>query len=133
MTTQKCADPECNGDLKLEELEREEGGRTLPYRYHRCVSCSQIQALDEDLKWNAEQMRKFYGEAQAALTFVQRRKVLEAKLWCLVVNSFYWLMFPNPQTWYLVPVVLIDLGGDVINITASDAQRRIIRVFWEKK
>jgi hypothetical protein len=132
MMTQKCADPECNGDLKQEEKDRLEGGRTLPYRYHVCVSCGQIAALDEDLKWNAEQMQKFYGEVRAALTWRQRLAIWRSRAWCLVVNSFYWLMFPNPHTWYLTPVVLTDIAGDVLRITASDAEHRIIRVFWEK-
>lgn len=131
MTDIKCVDPECGGDLKLEEKERIEGQRALPYRYHSCVKCGQIQGLDEDLKWNAEQMRKFYGETKAAMTWRQRLALCRARQWCGAVNFFYYSMFPNPETWFLHATVTTDLGGKILSITAQDSEHRILRRFWE--
>jgi hypothetical protein len=129
--TVKCADPECEGDLKQEEKSRIEGGRPLPYRYHYCVNCGSIHGLDEDLKWNAEQMRKFYGEVAESMTWLQRWALLKAKAWCHTVNIFYCVMFPNPETWWLRPTVITDLEGKVLSITAQDSNQRVIRRFWE--
>ena len=134
MKTEKCADPECDKPLgEHTEEGREEGGRLLLYRYHVCTACGLKQATDEDLKWNAATMQKFYGEGvKRSMTWPQRTALMCARGWVIVVNAFYKLMFPNPETWYMRPTVVTDLEGSVLKIVATDHSGRTIRRFWEK-
>lgn len=131
---QKCEDPECDKPLGGHTEEgRDEGGRMLVYRYHKCPHCGLQQVTAEDLMWNAEEMRRFYGEGvERSMGWPQRWALMKAKAWCLLVNSFYKLTFPNPHTWYLRPTVTSDLEGRILVITATDHEHRIIRRFWEQ-
>jgi hypothetical protein len=129
----KCEDPECDKPLgEHTEEGRDEGGRMLVYRYHKCPHCGLVQATSEDLQWNAKAMQEFYGESvKRSMTWTQRWALLRAQAWCLLVNGFYRLTFPNPETWYLRCTVMTDLEGKVLKVTACDHTDRIIRRFWE--
>lgn len=131
--TPKCADPECEGDLEQKEEVRQELGKDLPYRFHACTKCKLVQPQFSDLQFNAEQMQKLYGEhARRSMTWRQRAALIRARTWCLLVNVFYRMMFPNPETWFMYATVTTNLEGTVLVITATDHEGRIIRRFWEK-
>lgn len=126
---------QCETPTLMEVVDsRLELGRELKFKYHQCKSCGLVQALDEDLKWNVEQMQAFYGEraneVRRSMTLEQKRAYLKAHAWCF----WRWLVaLVEIPAWPWRPTITTDISGKVVGITASDEDSRIGKTFWKEK